>query len=133
MINPYSALPSMVGHRAAHALEVKGAGSKWTTAAVLGLIFLGLIAALANALFFTFIFGGAALWIWLSKAKTKNTINTALGEVESHLRSAHAQLTQVRDEIASGSYNHATIVSRLKAAENDGVYVPSMVYSILAL
>ena len=47
------------------------------------------------------------------------------------LRAAHAQLTQIRDEIGGGSYDGATVVNRLKAAEASGAYVPSIIYALL--
>lgn len=131
MDNPDSVLASAVGPRAALHLQTQDRGSGWATAGGILLILLGIIFALAGLFAVAAIFLGLALWIFISKSNKRKAVRGALGELSMGLRTVHAQLTQIRDEIGGGSYDGATIVNRLKDAEASGAYVPSIIYSLL--
>jgi hypothetical protein len=73
------------------------------------------------------------IWIFVAHSRRKTKINAALGEIGQSLRGVHNKLAQIRDEVASGSYNSAAIQERLKAAETEGAYVPSIIYSLLQI
>jgi hypothetical protein len=133
MEHPRSILPAAIGHVAAYNLEANEKGSAFATIGavllLLAAIYLGALAAYLPAI----LAGGVAIWIFATKSRNRKAVANALGEISVGLRAAHGRLTQIRDEISRGTYEPTTIVSRLKAAEAESVYVPSIIYSVLAV
>jgi hypothetical protein len=129
--NPASVLSNVVGPLGALNLQRHERGSGWTTAGATLLILMAIIFALAGAFVVSVVFVGLVIWIFVSRSNKRKAISGTLGEISLGLKTIHGQLSQIRDEIAAGSYDGATIINRLKVAEASGAYVPSIIYRLL--
>jgi len=60
-------------------------------------------------------------------------VRKTIFEAGQKLLAVHGKLSIVRDEIASGNYNANIMKERISSLEKEGVYVPSIIYSLLNL
>jgi hypothetical protein len=133
MENPRLVLPTALGEGAAYNLQRREKGSGFATAGAVLLLVMAVVLLASTAYFGAMLAGGAGVWIFATKSRNRKALTTALGEISGVLRTAHGKLTLIRDEISRGSYDRSAIVSRLKAAEASDIYIPSIVYSVLAV
>lgn len=70
-----------------------------------------------------FMVGGCIVYWSYKRWKERKFIN--------HLATCYSGLKQMRDEIETTAYNSKHISEKLKEQEKNGVYVPSIAYSLL--
>jgi hypothetical protein len=130
--DPVSAIASASGPRVAAAvLDQQSASAVATWMGGIALLVVAALFAIAEVNWLAVLLLIGAVWLFVARSRRTAKINTALAEVSQRLRAIYNRLVQVRDEVSGGSYNSAAIEARLKAAETDGAYVPSIIYSLL--
>lgn len=103
-------------------------GSIWTSVILKAILYLVLIAIaiisfISGNYWISLLAAGFYAYFKFKRWKLKKFVK--------HLATCYGGLKQIRDEIEMGAYNSTRIAEKLKELEKNGVYVPSIAYSLL--
>jgi hypothetical protein len=80
-----------------------------------------------------YVLGAYAVYAALADLRMRHKLRSAKMQVQIAMQGIANRLETVRDEIARGNFNVAAIKARLQQIEKDRGYVPSIVYTLIAV